>query len=252
MRRLLIPLLAGAALLSGAAPGPGVRDVIDRNGCVVRHNADEAVIHWIFAADSMFEGGPAVLDALDRAGIKGSFFFTGNFLRDSANRAIVERAVRSGHYVGGHSDRHLLLCDWDYRRTPLVSADSMRRDLYANARELSRHGVDTASARYVLPPFEWCSAFHSGVYRREGYTPVNISPGIMIYRDYTTPGMEDYWSSDSIIDQLLDYERRRGLNGTFLIMHAGTQDLRTDKLYRRLPWLIDTLGRLGYRFERLR
>ena len=224
--------------------------LIDRHGCVVRCDTTRSDIYWVFSADSMFEGGPAVLDALAQRGLKASFFFTGRFLRDSANRAVIEHTINEGHYVGGHSDAHLQLCDWDEERTALVSADSLLRDLSANMQALASFGIDTTQARVVLPPFEWCSALHSAAYRHAGIVPANISPGIIIYRDYTTPDMADYRSSDEIISQLFEAERTRGLNGAILIMHAGTQDARSDKLYRRLGPIIDSLSALGYSFRR--
>ena len=63
--------------------------------------------------------------------------------------------------------------------------------------------------------------------------------------------MAEYHSTDSIISQLFEYEREHTLNGVILIVHPGTQDLRTDKLYLRLPDIIDSLTILGYRFDRL-
>ena len=84
-----------------------------------------------------------------------SKFFTGNFLRDPANAAVIRRVVDGGHYVGPHSDRHILLADWDRARTTLVDADSMMADLYANYGELARFGVMLEESRHVLPPFEW-------------------------------------------------------------------------------------------------
>lgn len=47
--------------------------------------------------------------------IKASFFFTGNFLRNSNYETLVKKVINSGHYVGPHSDQHLLYCDWEQR-----------------------------------------------------------------------------------------------------------------------------------------
>lgn len=231
---------------------PADKDVYDRYGCMIRHNVGDREIHFIFSADSMFEGGSYALDVLDSTGIKASFFFTGNFLRDSANAPIIRRVINSGHYLGPHSDGHILLCDWDEARTTLVDADSLLLDLDRNFAELARFGVSRDSALYVLPPFEWCNAMHGEAYKKAGYKPVQPSPGILTYRDYTTPDMKEYHSSERMLTQLYEFERKKGLDGVMLILHLGTQSIRADKLYHHLPSIIDSLTTLGYKFARLR
>ncbi len=208
--------------------------------------------HLIFTADSMFEGGVYALDLLRDRAIKASFFFTGNFLRDSLrNGAIVRRAITDGHYVGPHSDRHILLADWDEARTTLVSPDSAVADMRANFALLADYGVDTLTARTIVPPYEWYNPTHIRAYRDAGYMPVSPTPGILTYRDYTTPEMPDYFSSDTIWRATMDYEARKGVDGAIIILHLGTQDVRTDKFYHRLPALIDTLAARGYQPVRL-
>lgn len=256
MKSLLKITLAVAASLGAAAAFSSVsqaaNDVYDRHGVMVRHDIDCPVIYLVFSADSMFEGAPVALKALDSRGILGNFFFTGNFLERPENAPVIRRIIRGGHYVGGHSHRHLLLADWDDDRTPLVGADSMIADADSNFRALAAFGVDRDSCRWFLPPFEWIAAEQVGPLTDSlGLTVINPTPGIQIFRDYTTPDMADYHSSQTIIDQLFDFERRRGLNGVFLIFHLGTQDLRTDKLYDHMPMILDSLTSLGYTFDRL-
>lgn len=255
MRRLLALAAAAAAIgVAAAVPAglddnPAVRH--DRFGCVVATDTLTPVVHLVFSADSMFEGAPTAIDAMRRRGVRASFFFTGNFLRDSANDAVVRRIIADGHYVGPHSDRHLLLADWDGRRTTLVSADSLLRDLDRNYAELQRHGVSRSDARIALPPYEWCNAMQAAAYRSAGVTPVNPTPEIETYRDYTLPGMPEYKTSAEMLGQLYAYERARGLNGAIIILHLGTRDERTDKLYDHLGAIIDTLTVRGYRFATL-
>lgn len=210
----------------------------DAFGCTVR--ADSGV-RLVFSADSMFEGGPKVVETLKAAGIKASFFFTGNFLREKGNDSIIRRIIADGHYVGPHSDRHILLADWNRRRTPLVTVDSLMTDLMRNYKELERFGISPERESVVLPPYEWCAAIHGEAYRRAGFIPVNPSPEIETYCDYTTPDMPEYRSSEYMINQLFDVEKERGLDGTIIIFHAGTQDSRTDKLYDHLPEIIERL-----------
>ncbi len=229
-----------------------VSDVYDRHGTTVRHDTARKVIYLVFSADSMFEGAPVMLEAMDQRGIKGNFFFTGNFLDREENSDIIKKIIDSRHYVSGHSNRHLLLADWDSERTPLVTIDSLLTDVDSNFMALERYGVNRDSARWFLPPYEWIAGIQTKALRDSlGLEVINPTPGIQIFRDYTTPDMPDYHSSDSIIRQLFDFERNRSLNGAFLIIHLGTQDARTDKLYNHAPMLLDSLLVLGYTFERL-
>lgn len=224
----------------------------DRTGAIVRHDTTQQVIYLIFSADSMFEGAPTALEAMAERGIKGNFFFTGNFLERPCNGDIVRRIIGEGHYVGGHSNRHLLLADWDRQRTELVTVDSMLSDIRANFAKLDSMGVDVDEARWFLPPFEWIAPSQVPILTDSlGLHVINPTPGIEIYRDYTTPDMAEYQSSRQLIDQLFEYESNRGMNGVFLIFHLGTQDVRTDKLYNHLPMLLDSLSTLGYTFDRL-
>lgn len=228
----------------------GENCVVDRFGAVVRMDTLQPDVYLIFSADSMFEGAPHALDVMAERNIKASFFFTGNFLRDSRNNDIVERVRREGHYIGPHSDGHILLAAWDGKRTSLVTPDSLIDDLRRNYAELRRHGISPDSATVVLPPFEWCASEHTDAYRRNGYLPINPSPEITTYRDYTTPDMPEYRSSERMLDELYQTEKQRGLNGAIIILHLGTQDVRTDKLYHHLDAIVDTLTARGYRFAR--
>ena len=226
-------------------------NVYDKADVIVRHNADKPLIYWAFSADSLFEGGPMCLDVLNEKGIKASFFFTGKFLRDSANNAIIKRVIADGHYVGPHGDKHILLAEWDSNRTPLVSADSLLADVRDNIVEFEKFGVSKNCCRWFMPSYEWISKSQVAVlHDNMTIEIINLTPGIQIYRDYTTPDMPDYISSDSIISQLYSFEESHTLNGAILIMHLGTSMARTDKLYYHLSGLIDTLQSKGYKFAR--
>lgn len=258
-RSSVITILAAALTLIVSAahaylPGADTQVRHDRCGATVgiARPALGKTFHLIFTADSMFEGGEYALDLLRDRGIKASFFFTGNFLRDSLrNGAIVRRAISEGHYVGPHSDRHILLADWDEGRTTLVTPDSAVADMRANFALLAEYGVDTTASRILVPPYEWYNPSHIKAYRRAGYEPVSPTPGILTYRDYTTPDMPDYYDSDSIWRATMRYEATKGMDGAIIILHLGTQDIRTDKFYHRLPALIDTLAARGYSPQRL-
>lgn len=255
MKKILTIIAATAVIIAAAAFAPlhTETDVYDSFGAMVRHNTDRSVIYLIFSADSMFEGAPSALDAMHSRGVKANFFFTGNFLERPENQTIVRRVVNEGHYVGGHSNHHILLADWGQGRPPLVTTDSMLDDARQNILALEKYaGVCADSCRWFLPPFEWIGPGQVKPLQDSlGFKVINPTPEIETYRDYTTPDMREYASSDSLIRQLFDHERRNSLNGNFMIIHLGTQDVRTDKLYSHLPMILDSLSALGYTFERL-
>ncbi|MBD5178041.1 MAG: polysaccharide deacetylase family protein [Bacteroidales bacterium] len=234
-----------------ALSGDTVNCRLDPHDVFVRLDTTQPNVYMIFSADSMFEGAPSALDVLEERNMTASFFFTGNFLRDTVNSGIIHRIVDGGHYVGPHSNTHLLLADWNRERTPLVSDDSLIADMRANLLELDKFGVTIDSIAYALPPFEWCSRNQAHTYRQMGLIPINPTPEIETYRDYTTPDMSYYWSSDQMLEQLFTYEATHNLNGAIIIIHLGTQDARTDKLYFHLPEILDTLTARGYTLKSL-
>lgn len=253
MRRTLIYILCVAVWLAMMAKArPDNHDVTnDDHGVGIRLNDGGRNVYFVFSADSAFEGAGYALDAMLQRGCKGSFFLTGRFLRDTANHDVVERIISEGHYLGPHSDQHLLLAEWDDARTPLVAVDSLISDTRANLAALAHSGVDTAGVNWYMPPYEWASACHAHTVRSMGMTPIAPTPGILTYRDYTTPDMDQYFTSDSIHRQLLDFEATHGLSGAIVIVHLGTHPLRKDKFYNRFPQLLDTLSARGYTMERL-
>jgi len=248
----LITLLAAcSSRVATETETPPVHDVFDNQGVMVRHDTLRPVIWLIFSADSTFEGAPLALDALEERGLLGNFFFTGKFLRDTTNNPIIRRIVNGGHYVSGHSNGHILYADWSERRV-LVDPDSTLVDMRANLAELQRHGVNTDSVTWFVPPYEWIAAEQVKTLTDSlGLRVINPTPGIQIFRDYTTPDDRAYLSSDSLLTQLYKFERDHTLNGAFLIVHLGTDSARHDKFYRYLPSILDSLSTLGYSFERL-
>ncbi|MDE6353236.1 MAG: polysaccharide deacetylase family protein, partial [Muribaculaceae bacterium] len=207
-------------------------------------------VQLIFTADSAFEGGAFALDNLEKRKLKASFFFTGNFMRDSVNHPIIRRTIADGHYVGPHGDRHILLADWNKERTTLATADSALADMEAAYRHLADFGIVRDSALYLVPSYEWYNAEHIDAFKSAGLSPINLSPGIETYRDYTTPDLSYYTPSDVIWKQFLDRESTHGVDGAIILIHLGTDSTRNDKFYRYLPAMLDTLTAHGYSIER--
>ena len=132
-------------------------------------------------------------------GIKGSFFLTGNFLRNRNFAPVVKRIISGGHYAGPHSDRHLLYIPWENRDTLLVTKEQFNEDLKNNIIALRKAGLKKQEPRWFLAPYEWYNSAVSRWSEEMGYRLVNFTPGTGTSADYTTPDMKNYRSSDYLV-----------------------------------------------------
>ncbi len=222
----------------------------DEAGAIIRVQPENKNIYLAFTADEFFEGGEFVLKTLQKNGIKASFFVTGNFLRNPEYNVITKKIIAGGHFVGAHSDRHVLYCDWQKRDSTLVGLEEFKTDLENNFTELKKFSVQPENARFFMPPFEWYNRQIVDWSRNLGLDVINFTPGTGTNADYTTPEMVNYKSSETIMERLLKFETEniQGLNGAILLIHPGTEANRTDKFYLKLDELIKTITKKGYRF----
>ena len=190
---------------------------------------------------------------LQSENIRASFFFTGDFLRNPSFQRLIKKLVKNRHYLGPHSDKHLLYCSWENRDSLLVSKEIFQKDLKQNLSILkNRTGLRTRIP-YFLPPFEWYNDSISAWTKEMGMTLVNYTPGTLSHADYTTPAEKNYRDSKTIFQSITHREalHPNGLNGFILLMHAGTDPLRTDKFYHKLQELIRWLKEKNYQPVRI-
>ncbi|HPS95747.1 MAG TPA: glycoside hydrolase family 9 protein [Bacteroidales bacterium] len=235
-----------------SSKGDKVTSVVkDSQGAIVRINPDKKVIYLIFSADSMFQGGEKIIGTLAKNKIKGSFFLTGNFARLPQMKPVIAKMIDAGHYVGAHSDRHLLYAPWDKRDISLVAGDSLINDIKRNIQELEKFGIKPADALWFLPPYEWYNK--ESVYTASvlGFKTINYTPGTATPADYTEPSMKSYKTSRELMDKLFAFEKEKNLNGALILIHPGVVAERPDKLYDSLDSIIKRLKKLGYTFEKL-
>ena len=222
-------------------------------GSIVRGDASQKTIALIFTGGDFADGGPHIRAVLAKKGIKAGFFFTGDFYRSPEKRELIRGLAADGHYLGPHSDKHLLYCSWEDRAKTLVTKAEFVRDILANYKVMTEFGIRKEDAPYFIPPYEWYNTkiveWSAGL----GLILFNFTPGTSSNADYTTPDMKEYLSSEEIYRRILAYEKKdpNGLNGFILLIHIGTAPERTDKLYLRLDNLIDELSRRGYLFVRI-
>ena len=248
----LIFLVVSYEAFAGLTNLTGIMD--QREGCIIRGSRSDRLLSLVFTGHEYGEGASAILDALTDKKINASFFLTGAYLAHTQYNESVKRMVEEGHYLGPHSDAHLLYCSWDKTKQTLVSKATFLADLTANQQKIARQHPGTQNlSRFFLPPYEH---FNSEIARwtaEAGYTLINYTPGTLSHADYTEEGASNFVSSEAIFNSILAYESRnpQGLNGFILLMHVGAGPRRADKFYLRLPALLDILAAKGYRFVRV-
>lgn len=216
-------------------------------GAIVRGDTAVKSIALVFTGHEYADGGEVISEVLKASGTPASFFFTGDFYRSYP--ALAVQLAEDGHYLGAHSDRHLLYCSWEKRDSLLVSREEFLTDLRNNYRELERLGIK--KALYFLPPYEWYNETIAGWTEKEGLRLVNFTSGTLSHADYTTPSMANYRSSEVILESIRKHEQEKGLNGFILLVHIGTHPERTDKFYYQLPEMIRELKQKGYTLVRI-
>jgi peptidoglycan/xylan/chitin deacetylase (PgdA/CDA1 family) len=223
------------------------------HGAIVRGDSSKQDLSLVFTGDEYADGGEHIARVLHEQNVKGSFFFTGRFYRNPDFRELIQTLLMGGHYLGAHSDHHLLYCSWEKRDSLLVSRKEFMDDLEGNYRAMKEFGISRNEATFFLPPYEWYNDSIAAWCLETGLQLVNITYGTLSHADYTLPGSSAYRSSLEIYESILDYEKRNpaGLNGFILLIHTGTSAERTDKFYFYLERLIRELKDQAYRFKRI-
>lgn len=222
-------------------------------GAVIRGDVSEKKIFIVFTGHEFADGGDIIRSVLKKTKTPAGFFFTGDFYRHEAFAPLIKSLIHDGHYLGPHSDKHLLYCSWDKRDELLVSEEEFTADILNNYKAMAGFGIAKDEAPFFIPPYEWYNEAVVQWSRRLGLTLFNFSPGTKSNADYTTPDMPNYQSTAAIYQSILDYEKTdpNGLNGFILLVHVGSHPDRKDKFYARLEELIAELHRIGYIFVRV-
>lgn len=224
------------------------------HGAIIRGDKTKKELALVFTGDEFADGGNNIRSILSSKGIKASFFLTGNFYRNPDFKAIIAGLKKDGHYLGAHSDKHLLYCSWENRDSLLISKEEFLADLDRNYAVMKNFGIQKPGARYFLPPYEWYNIKIAQWCSEAGLTLVNFTPGTRSHTDWTYPEIgKSYVTADAIFKSILDFEQKEkyGLNGFNLLLHIGSDPRRQDKSHTKLPDLIDALTKKGYQFKRI-
>jgi peptidoglycan/xylan/chitin deacetylase (PgdA/CDA1 family) len=219
-------------------------------GAIVRGDSSRQQLTLVFTGHEFADGLEPIRKILSKHKIKAAFFFTGSFYRNPNFKRNVENLIEEGHYLGAHSNDHLLYCDWNKRDSLLVTHQEFLNDLKSNYKEMARFGITKKQAPYFLPPYEWYNDSIAEWTADQGLQLINMTNGTLSHADYTTPDNSNYRSSEAIYNSILDFESKNtsGLKGFLLLMHVGTEAIREDKFYKLLEKLILELKAKKYDF----
>ncbi len=225
-----------------------------RDGAIVRGPKDQRRLAIVFTGHEFAEGGDIILNELARHKSRASFFLTGAFLTNSQFTALVGRLQNEWHFIGPHSDRHLLYCAWETSRATLVREEEFQEDLLANTAKVPNNANENRRfSRYFLPPFEHYNREIADWTRANGWMLINFTPGTRSNADYSGEADKNFVSSQKIFDSIVARERDDpdGLNGFILLLHIGVGPGRADKFHVRFGELLDYLAGRGYEFARV-
>jgi peptidoglycan/xylan/chitin deacetylase (PgdA/CDA1 family) len=217
-------------------------------GAIIRGDRKSKKLAIVFTGDEFADGAEVIAQALKRRGVKASFFFTGRFYRNADFKSAIQTLKRDAHYLGAHSDAHLLYCDWNDRQKLLISRREFEEDLDKNYAAMRAFGISKSKVRFFLPPFEWYNRSIGDWTKAMDLQLINFTAGTRSNADYTTPETKNYVSGEAILKRIKEYEAQDpdGLNGFILLLHIGTAPARTDKFYYRLDELLEWLKAKKY------
>lgn len=237
--------------------------VTDQYGVVQRIDPAEKHVYLVFTAHfsendngafENFDGIIPVLNTLQEKDVKGSFFPTGACFREPKYHDAIMRIMADGHYLSHHSNKHLLMCPEDGSRDTvnLCTEDSIREDMTEIAEVLKAFGLEREDYPWMIPPYEVYNQFSADILRDCGYKLVNPTQATLITgNDWCAETSPAFHSGDELLEKLWEIERNETLNGAVILVHAmvypGRQD--KDRMFCRLPEIIDHLRELGYDFR---
>lgn len=186
--------------------------------------ANEKVVALTFDAAYDPSPLPAILAALDTAGANGTFFLTGEFLRDFPKS--VAQIVAAGFPIGNHSYTHP-----DF--TKLTDAQ-IRSQLSKTASAIVKAGAQDPRPLF-RPPYGARNKHVLAVLRSAGYVSIYWTIDTLDWETTRTP-------------QEIEHAVLSGLKpGAIILMHVGSKQTASI-----LPTLLEKIKAQGYSFVTLR
>lgn len=224
-----------------------------QKGAIVKASVTDQSIALVFTGDEFGDGLNSIQQNLEKEKVMASFFFTGRFYRNPNFKFGIKKLIQSNHYMGPHSDAHLLYNDWAKRDSLLVSYQQFTDDLNKNMDAMDQLGINTKQVNYFIPPYEWWNDSVASWTNWRGMQLFSFTPGTFTNADYTWPEMGNaYKSSEFLMNKIkLLSNDSKNFSGSIILIHIGTDPKRKDKLYNQLVEMIQLLKKKGYQFKRV-
>lgn len=229
---------SGSLTELSALGSPGIRRVtrgeasgIEITSTVLREPSDMVITRlWPTTGRLValtFDDGPwpgqtdRILDVLDEAGVKATFFLVGRQVK--RHPGIARRVVRAGHDVGTHTYGHVYL--------PGMRPSAARKQIVSGKKAVER--ISDHENTWIRPPYGAIDARSWSVIRR---LKMRVVLWDVDSRDWTKPG------SRRIENTVVRTTRP----GSVILMHDGGGDRR--QTIEALPRIIRRLRAKGYTF----
>lgn len=183
-----------------------------------RMERQERCVYLTFDDGPIPEATPFVLDALDGAGAKATFFMVG----DNARRYphLVEEVRHRGHRIGNHTFNHI---------------GGLRWSAWKYLGNVRKAEVLLQSDRLFRPPHGWMGPIQYRVMRHTGWRVVMWD---VVTRDY---------SNRLTAQEVLENVKRYTRNGSIITFHDSLKSI--GKLRLILPEALQWLKDQGYEFR---
>jgi peptidoglycan/xylan/chitin deacetylase (PgdA/CDA1 family) len=232
---------------------PVAKHTIDHGAIIKAAPTSTKSIALVFTGDEYGEGLTYIDSILQKEKIKAGFFFTGRMYSNRLFQPSIKKLMNAGHYMGPHSNDHLLYNDWNKRDSLLVSYQQFSQDLNKNLNAMEDIGIDVKNVKLFIPPYEWWNDSVASWTQWRGMQLFSFTPGTFTNADYTWPEMgKQYRSNKFLMDQLQSLiHQPQKLDGSIVLMHVGTDPRRKEKFYHQLPALIDLLQKNQFTIKRI-
>ncbi len=232
---------------------PSAQPIVDHGAIVKASPRTEKSIALVFTGDEYGEGLNFIDSLLSIEKIKAGFFFTGRMYRNPQLQSAIQQLIKAGHYMGPHSNDHLLYNDWTKRDSLLVGFQEFSDDLNKNLNAMDEIGIDVKNVKLLIPPYEWWNDSVATWTQWRGMQLFSFTPGTFTNADYTWPEMgKQYRSNVFLMDKLSELiQQPEKLNGAILLVHVGTDPRRKEKFYGELPAIIQLLRKNQYQIKRV-
>jgi peptidoglycan-N-acetylglucosamine deacetylase len=148
---------------------------------------------------------PALLDVLERHGVKATFFTIGHYAEEQPE--LLREVAAAGHAVGNHTYSHVTM--------PFHTDATIREELRKTTAAIEGAGVEmprVQGRRLMRPPYGRRRPGTLRILREEGYVPITWSVTLWD------------WSKRVTTDKIMRKAERQIRGGDVILLHDGSND----------------------------